>query len=194
MAATAIQLLDVNRPKSQSLILLVGPPYCGKSVACEGVTKHFGDKVESLSMGQLLRDCKDEAVQATLREGKFVNAELKRQILRDRISRSSSSCIILDNYIEEGLGDQCTAVFHFTCAKEVLRERFQQRLDRGTRSDDTPENFEKRIERYQGTLPIVEKYEGLGKVTTLNVEANPEEVGKIFIQELLSKIPQLSSC
>jgi len=69
--AEGIQLRP--RDSDVALVFLVGPPYCGKSSACEAIKKRFGDKIEALSMGAILRASKDETTQAKLANGELVD-------------------------------------------------------------------------------------------------------------------------
>lgn len=68
-------------------------------------------------------------------------------------------------------------IIHFELPKEKALERMQKRAAIEARVDDTPEAMERRLAVfYNETLPVINHFEGLGKVITVNADASIEEV------------------
>jgi adenylate kinase len=68
-------------------------------------------------------------------------------------------------------------VVHFELSKEKALERMQKRAAIEARVDDTPEAMEKRLSVFfTETLPVIQRFEALGKVITVNADASIDEV------------------
>ena len=62
-------------------------------------------------------------------------------------------------------------IVHFELSKEKALERMQKRAAIEARKDDTPEAMEKRISIFiNETLPVIQHFEALGKVITINAD------------------------
>lgn len=70
---------------------------------------------------------------------------------------------------------ESTAMLFLDCPEDVMEVRL---LGRGEgRSDDNPETIKKRFHVYQEqTMPVIDKYEGLGKLRKVSAARTPDEV------------------
>ena len=76
-------------------------------------------------------------------------------------------------------------IIHFELPKEKALERMIKRAQIEGRSDDTIEAMHTRIATFeQETLPVIKRFEALGKVISVNADQSIEEVQK----ELRSKL------
>lgn len=68
-------------------------------------------------------------------------------------------------------------VIHFELSKEKSIERMTRRAKLEGRADDTVEAMHTRIETFMSeTLPVIKRFESLGKVITVNADASIEDV------------------
>ncbi|XP_035526153.1 UMP-CMP kinase isoform X1 [Morone saxatilis] len=80
------------------------------------------------------------------------------------------------NTVMDGKADVKFVLF-FDCGNEVCINRCLERGKSSGRSDDNRESLEKRIQTYlQSTRPIIELYEKLGKVRTIDASRSVDEV------------------
>ena len=68
-------------------------------------------------------------------------------------------------------------IIHFELSKEKALERMQKRATVEARKDDTPEAMERRIAIFENeTLPVIQRFESLGKVITINADDTIEHI------------------
>jgi len=68
-------------------------------------------------------------------------------------------------------------IIHFELSKEKSLERMMKRAQIENRVDDTIEAMNTRIDLFMNeTLPVIQHFESLGKVITVNADASIEEV------------------
>jgi adenylate kinase family enzyme len=76
-------------------------------------------------------------------------------------------------------------IIHFELSKEKAIERMKKRAEIESRSDDTIEAMQTRIEAFMNeTLPVIKHFEGLGKVITINADDTIENVEKELEKKL----------
>lgn len=68
-------------------------------------------------------------------------------------------------------------IVHFDLSKEKALERMQKRAAIEARTDDTPEAMKRRISIFiNETLPVIKRFEEMGKVITVNADGTIEEI------------------
>ena len=87
-----------------------------------------------------------------------------------------------DNYIgwNEVMGDsiELAGVLHFVVTEDELAERVLQRAESSGRTDDNVETLRRRFSQYKTEqMGIINKYEEMGKVKTIN---GLQEVEKVY--------------
>jgi methionyl aminopeptidase len=158
-------------------VLILGPQGSGKGTQAKRVAATYG--IPHVATGDMIREMKelDTPLGHELKEvydrGDLVSDELMVRLIRDRLSRGDTlPGFILDGFprtmpqaeaLDELLrevGRRLDVVLEIQVPdRGVLLERMLKRAAEESRSDDTPEAFQRRLELYdRETAPLVEYY------------------------------------
>lgn len=166
-------------------ILVMGPQGCGKGTQAAILSQRLG--VPHLSMGQLLREARDqyEEIRVAQEKGELVPDHIVREVLVARLARPDcENGYILDafprsesQYISAEGVVRPTAVIVINVPFEISMSRMRSRARVEKRDDDTPEAMKRRLEIYEEeTKPIIEKYRAMGLVRDVDGNGTIEEV------------------
>jgi adenylate kinase len=158
-------------------ILLLGPQGSGKGTQAGLISKTYG--IPQVATGDMARELRGldtplgHEVKEIYDRGELLPDELIIRMIRDRLSRGDTiPGFILDGFprnlaqaeaLDELLaevGRDLHVVFDFQVAdRETLLERLLKRAAEESRTDDTPEAIERRLQIYEEqTAPLVEYY------------------------------------
>ncbi len=188
-------------------ILLLGPQGSGKGTQAKRIAKTYG--LPQIATGDMIRQIKDldtplgRELKEVYDRGDLVDDELMIRLIRDRLSRGDTlpgfvldgfprtmaQAEALDELLEE-LGRSIDVVFEFQMPdRQKLLERMTARAAEESRSDDTPEAIQRRLEAYdRETAPLVEYYRTTrGNVVGIHADRTVDEVFH-EIQEALSSV------
>ncbi|XP_053628016.2 UMP-CMP kinase-like isoform X1 [Cherax quadricarinatus] len=177
-----------------NVAFVLGGPGAGKGTQCEKIVKEFG--YVHLSAGDLLREERakpgsefGDMIEEHIKNGTIVPVEITCSLLERAMKNSEKNDFLIDGFPRnqnnlEGwnkqMGEKVNLKFvlFFNCPLEVCTQRC---LDRGAagsgRSDDNMESLKKRFDTYMNaTMPIIEHYEALNLVQTIDATRSPEEV------------------
>lgn len=174
----------------QKMLFVLGGPGSGKGTQCERIVEKFG--YTHLSTGDLLREevKKDtdraKMMNEIMKEGKLVPQEIIVQLLKDAmLENPKSPGFLIDGFPRE-LGQakqfenelaECDQIVFFECSEEVMEERLLKRGETSGRSDDNSETIKKRFQTFIGkTLPVIEYYGNLNKVTKIDATRDVDVV------------------
>ncbi|XP_069182034.1 UMP-CMP kinase 1 isoform X2 [Procambarus clarkii] len=177
-----------------NIVFVLGGPGAGKGTQCEKIVKEFG--YVHLSAGDLLREERakpgsefGEMIAGHIKNGTIVPVEITCSLLERAMKNCESNDFLIDGFPRnhnnlEGwnkqMGDKVNLKFvlFFNCPLEVCTQRC---LDRGAagsgRTDDNIESLKKRFDTYMNaTMPIINHYEALDLVRTIDASRSPEEI------------------
>ncbi|XP_068244810.1 UMP-CMP kinase [Palaemon carinicauda] len=177
-----------------NVVFVLGGPGAGKGTQCAKIVEKFG--YVHLSAGDLLREERSkpgsefgELIEGHIKNGTIVPVEITCSLLERAMKESEKDNFLIDGFPRnqnnlEGwnkqMGEKVNLKFvlFFNCKLEVCTQRC---LDRGAagsgRSDDNMESLKKRFDTYMNaTMPIIEHYEGMGLVRTIDAGKSPEEI------------------
>lgn len=176
------------------VIFVLGGPGAGKGTQCANLVRDYG--FEHLSAGDLLRSEQDrpgsefgEMIKTYIKEGQIVPLEVTVQLLEnamtETIEASGNRKFLIDGFprkqdqafaFEEQVVRSGFTLF-FECGEETMRERLLKRGETSGRADDNEESIKKRFRTFVETsMPVVEHFEGEGRVVKVDASASPEEV------------------
>ncbi|XP_037537557.1 UMP-CMP kinase [Nematolebias whitei] len=178
-----------------NVVFVLGGPGAGKGTQCSKIVETYS--CTHLSAGDLLRaernrkDSTDgQLIDTYIKEGKIVPVEITINLLRKAMEnqKDGKSYFLIDgfprnednlrgwNHVMDGQANVKFVLF-FDCSTEVCIDRCLERGKSSGRTDDNRESLEKRIQTYlQSTRPIIELYEKLGKVHTVDASRSVDEV------------------
>ncbi|KAK5108084.1 bifunctional uridylate/adenylate kinase [Meristemomyces frigidus] len=198
----ALQAPKRNKPlftpgtaQNQALVIFVlGGPGAGKGTQCANIVRDYGFK--HLSAGDLLREEQDrqgsefgDMIKDYIKEGQIVPMEVTVQLLENamthEIETSGNRRFLIDGFprkmdqavaFEEKVVPSKFTLF-FDCPEETMRERLLNRGKTSGRADDNEESIKKRFRTFVETsMPVVEMFEGEGRVVRISATQGPEEV------------------
>ena len=179
------------------IVFVLGGPGSGKGTQCERIVRDFGFK--HLSAGDLLRaevasgSPTGKNCEALMKEGKLVPVEITLELLKNAMTRSSSSQFLIDGFPRaldqaEAFEKQvamCSYVIYFDCPLETMQARLLKRGETSGRSDDNAETIKKRFDTFTNqSLPVITHYEKQGKAHKFSSVPAPDEV-YIKVSELI---------
>jgi adenylate kinase len=165
--------------------------------------------IPHIATGDMIREMKElptelgREVKVVYDRGDLVSDELMIRLIRDRLSRGDTvGGFVLDGFPRtmpqaEALDDllrelrrDLDVVFEFQAPdRKVLLQRLLNRAEEESRSDDTPEAIERRLELYdRETAPLVEYYRtSRGNVVGIHADRT---VGEVFheIEQSLDEV------
>jgi len=168
------------------MIILLGPVGAGKSVQAEILVKNYGYRW--VSTGQLLRETKDENVQAVLSAGKLVDDDTVKRLLFEAINATDPSTdIIIDGFprriTQAEWLDEASIRLHRTIDHalhvNLNEDEAAKRLAGRGRHDDSEEIIRERNRVYQAEVkPVVEYYAKKGLLHEIDGIGTVEEVAE----------------
>jgi adenylate kinase len=188
-------------------IIVLGPQGSGKGTQAKKIAATYG--IPHIATGDMIREMKERETElgAELREvydrGDLVGDELMIRLIRDRLDRGDTlpgfvldgfprtlvQAEALDDLMAE-LGRPIDVVFDLQVPdRQQLFERLMKRAREESRSDDTPEAMQRRLELYdRETAPLVDYYRSTrGNVVGIHADRSIEDVFT-EIQQSLSAV------
>lgn len=177
------------------VVFVLGGPGAGKGTQCQKIVDEFG--YVHLSAGDLLREERKEGgpqgelIDSFIKEGKIIPVKITVGLIKvamEKAGKDGKSQFLIDgfprnednlegwNEVMDGVCDVRFVLF-LDCPEQVMEKRL---LSRGEgRADDNIESIKKRFRTYiESTMPIVEKFDKLGKTKKIDSTKSPEEVYK----------------
>jgi adenylate kinase len=177
-------------------ILVLGPQGSGKGTQAKKLAATYG--LAHVATGDMIREMKEldievgRELRAVYDRGDLVSDDLMIRLIRDRLDRGDTiPGFILDGFprtmpqaealdaLLQELGRRLDVVFEFQVPdRQQLLERMLKRAAEESRSDDTPEAIERRLELYEReTAPLVEYYRSTrGNVVGIHADRTIDEV------------------
>jgi len=204
ISATLAAVLAVStgwtESKPSKVILLVGPPGSGKTTQAQFLSKKYG--IPAFSMADLLKKVvlsvqkKDPIAKAmadAIASGDALPDEAAGDLVRNHLLRSDvKKGFILDGFpstagqakaLDKILQDQRlpkAVVVVLQVPDDVIRKRM---LSRG-RTDDKPENIDRRIQEFRQEAALLMGWAGHTHVVRVNAEAGAGDVSKQIVTGL----------
>jgi adenylate kinase len=185
-------------------VLLLGPQGSGKGTQAKRVASTYG--IPHIATGDMIREMKEletdlgRELKEVYDRGDLVSDELMIRLIRDRVGRGDTvPGFVLDGFprtmpqaraldeVLAGLGRRLDVVLEFQIPDRAqLLERMLKRAAEESRSDDTPEAIERRLELYdRETAPLVEYYRSTyGNVCGIHADRTVDEVFREIEQTL----------
>lgn len=177
--------MDVTRP---TVVFVLGGPGAGKGTQCANIVREFA--FVHLSAGDLLRahmksgSPEGNMVAEMIKQGQIVPSEVTVNLLLDAMRASGKDRFLIDGFPrnkenrdawETTAGYDCDFVLFFDCPEDVMTKRLLGRNE--GRTDDNIETIKKRFVTFrESSMPVIEYYDKLNKVCTVNSDQAPEEV------------------
>nr|CAD2159773.1 unnamed protein product [Meloidogyne enterolobii] len=178
--------------KDLPIIFIVGGPGSGKGTQCDLIVKKYG--YTHLSSGDLLRAEVSSGsplglqFSETIKAGKLVELDLVLDLVEKAMLNAvegGAKGFLIDGYprdveqgkrFEEKLSPSHLVIF-FDVVEETLVKRLMFRGQTSGREDDNEETIRNRLRTfYEATKPVVEYYEGKGKLAKINAEGTIEDI------------------
>jgi adenylate kinase len=167
------------------MIVFFGPAGAGKSVQGQLLAARMNWRW--LGIGQLLRDTRDEAIHAAMREGKLIDVSISERVMGEAIeSAKDIKELILDGFPRE-LHQAQWLIDHqvdydrkvnIAVVLEVPREELLKRLAIRGRADDTPDAIDERLAIYRQEIYPILNYLSEQNVPVVHIDGNAS-VGQV---------------
>eukprot|EP00803_Ostreobium_quekettii_P001942 evm.model.scf_2381.1 EVM.evm.TU.scf_2381.1 scf_2381:5287-7579(-) len=177
-----------------TIVFVLGGPGSGKGTQCGKLVEEFD--IDHFSAGDLLRahvqsgSPEGKMVHEIIQQGQIVPSHITVGLLQKAISESSRHQFLIDGFPrnEENrqafvkiTGWDCRFVLFFDTPEEVMERRLLARKE--GRSDDNIETIKKRFQTFiNSTMPIIEHYQALDKVRSVNGDQGPADVYEVVRQ------------
>lgn len=189
-------------PSDVTVIFVLGGPGAGKGTQCANLVRDYS--FVHLSAGDLLRAEQarpgsefGELIKTYIREGAIVPMEvtvaLLENAMKEAIATQGKKKFLIDGFprqmdqahkFEDEVCESAFTLF-FECPEEVLLGRLLKRGETSGREDDNIESIKKRFRTFVETsMPVVDYFEGSGKVVRIDSTSSPEGVYKQVQQEI----------
>jgi adenylate kinase len=177
-------------------ILVLGPQGSGKGTQAKRIKAMYG--IPHIATGDMIREMKElpsplgRELKEVYDRGDLVPDELMIRLIRDRLERGDTIAgFVLDGFprtmrqaealddLLRQLGRDIDAVLDFQLAdRDVLVQRMLGRASEESRSDDTPEAMQRRLELYEReTAPLIDYYRSTrGNVVGIHADRTVDEV------------------
>jgi adenylate kinase len=177
-------------------ILLLGPQGSGKGTQAKLISQTYG--IPHIATGDMIREIKEldtpegRELKAVYDAGELVNDDLMIRLIASRLDRGDTiPGFVIDGFprtmpqaealdeLLRDLGRDLDIVFEFQAPdRDVLLQRMLKRAAEESRSDDTPEAIQRRLELYeQETAPLTEYYRSTrGNVVGIHADRPVEQV------------------
>ena len=175
---------------------MLGPQGSGKGTQAQRIKAMYG--VPHIATGDMIREMKElptelgRELKVVYDRGDLVSDELMIRLIGDRLKRGDTvGGFVLDGFprtmaqaealdeLMRELGRDIDVVFDFLVPdRDVLLQRLLGRATEESRSDDTPEAIQRRLELYdRETAPLVEYYRTTrGNVVGVHADRTVDEV------------------
>lgn len=183
-------------PEDVTVVFFLGGPGSGKGTQSDFIVRDFG--FTHLSAGDLLRAEQEregsqygELIKEYIKDGKIVPSEvtigLLSNAMADKLKEtgSKSGRFLIDGFprkmdqavlFEETVCPSALTLF-LECPEDVMLQRLLKRGETSGRSDDNVESIKKRFRTFVETsMPVVDYFEGQGKVVRISSVPPREEV------------------
>jgi UMP-CMP kinase len=209
-AAQLAQTAPVFNPSDVTVVFVLGGPGAGKGTQCARLVAEQG--FTHLSAGDLLREEQDrpgsqfgQLIKDYIKDGLIVPMEVTIKLLENAMTAAlrekgtTKGRFLIDGFprkmdqahkFEEAV---CPAkvVLFFDCPENVMEERLMERGKTSGRTDDNAESIRKRFRTFiETSMPVVNFYEGQGKVIKVDATPAPENVfvttSKLLTEKLSS--------
>lgn len=166
------------------LIFVIGGPGAGKSTQCARLASLLG--IQHISVGALLRNADDPAIQDRLREGRFVEGTVAADLLRDALERTPPASFVLVDGFPRTVGNieawnalrgmpPPDRVIYLECPCAALETRLLTRND--GRPDDAPGAVRERLWHFRAqTAPVLRYYETRRLLHRIDAARDPDTV------------------
>ena len=185
-------------PDDVTVVFVLGGPGAGKGTQCARLVSDYG--FTHLSAGDLLRAEQErhgsqfgDLIRDYIKNGQIVPMEVTIQLLENAMAaaleekKSSKGKFLIDGFPRKH--DQalkfeaavCPArlVLFFDCPEAEMERRLLERGKTSGRADDNADSIRKRFRTFVDTsMPVVQYYEGLGKVLRVDARPDPDVVYK----------------
>ena len=177
-------------------ILLLGPQGSGKGTQAKRLAGTYG--LAHIATGDMIREMKElptdtgRELKQVYDRGDLVSDELMIRLIRDRLDRGDTlPGFVLDGFprtmaqaealdeLLQDLGRGVDIVLEFQVPdRRQLHDRMLKRAAEESRSDDTPEAIERRLDLYEReTAPLIEWYRTRhGNVVGIHADRTVDEV------------------
>ena len=177
-------------------ILVLGPQGSGKGTQAQRIKAMYG--IPHIATGDMIREMKElptevgREVKAVYDRGDLVSDDLMIRLIRERLDRGDTlPGVVLDGFprtmpqaeaLDELLGDlgrSIDVVFELQVSdRQQLLDRLLKRAADESRTDDTPEAIQRRLENYdRETAPLVEYYRTTrGNVVGVHADRSIDQV------------------
>jgi len=145
------------------MIVIVGPAGAGKSLQGQLLAARFDWRW--LSMGQVLRDSKDQAVLAQMQTGELVDNEIVNKYLEKSLKAAEGiDQVILDGtprdldqarWLVFEAPNRCDAKIDVVLVLDLPENEIKSRLSKRGRADDAPDTVVERIDLYNKLMPPI---------------------------------------
>lgn len=183
-------------PSDVTVIFVLGGPGAGKGTQCANLVRDYS--FVHLSAGDLLRAEQTrsgsefgELIKTYIREGAIVPMEvtvaLLENAMKEAIATQGKKKFLIDGFprqmdqahkFEDEVCESAFTLF-FECSEEVMLKRLLKRGETSGREDDNIESIKKRFRTFVETsMPVVDYFEGSGKVVRIDSTTNAEGVYK----------------
>ncbi|ODQ55293.1 uridylate kinase [Saitoella complicata NRRL Y-17804] len=187
------KLTSTFDPEHVTVIFVLGGPGAGKGTQCANLVRDYGFK--HLSAGDLLRAEQEregsqygELIRTHIKEGKIVPMEVTIKLLEKAMGEAvvrGSTRFLIDGFprkMDQAVAFEksvCPSKFtlFFTCSESTMLSRLLHRGETSGRDDDNVESIKKRFRTFVETsMPVVQYFEGKGKVLKVSCEESVEAV------------------
>ena len=187
-------------------IVILGPQGSGKGTQAKKISASYG--IPHIATGDMIREMKElrteagRELKAVYDRGDLVSDDLMIRLIRDRLDRGDTlPGFVLDGFprtmpqadalddLLHDLGRTIDVVFDFQVPdRRQLLDRLLKRAAEESRSDDTPEAIERRLEVYEReTAPLIEYYRSTrGNVVGIHADRSIDEVFHEICESLSS--------
>ncbi|TSL47707.1 UMP-CMP kinase [Bagarius yarrelli] len=197
------------------VVFVLGGPGAGKGTQCSKIAEHYS--YTHLSAGELLRaECRransefSHIINSCFKRGELAPVEVTITLLRRAMEQTMMACKTKFYFLIDGFPPDkenlkgwmkvmknkadIKFILFLDCSNEVCVNRCLERGKTGGRDDDNKESLERRIQMYLNfTRPIIERFEKLGKVHTIDASRSVNEVRLQWVKFTLM-FPKSSRC
>jgi adenylate kinase len=200
LAALTLVLLIAQAPEKRFVIVLIGPTGSGKTTQSEFLKKKYN--IPTVAVDDLIRD-NPAAMQKYktpgIDAGTPQTSEALNDLVRDRLAKMDlTKGVALDGYpATKDQADHLAALVRKNSLPspiilqiDVPDEVVRKRLDKRQRSDDTPEQIERRLKDYHRELDMIRDYYPEANIWTIDGTKPVAEVSKTVAAILNDEMPK----
>lgn len=191
-----------------TVLFVLGGPGAGKGTQCANLVRDYN--FTHLSAGDLLRAEQDrqgsefgDLIKSYIKDGKIVPMEVTVQLLENAMTdvvgkdKDGKGKFLIDGFprkMDQALKFEemvCPSKFvlFFDCPEEEMQRRLLERGKTSGRSDDNAESIKKRFKTFVETsMPVVDYFEGEGRVVKVVATKTPDEVYKETKEKLEQRL------